>query len=81
MVISKYNGACNYSGKRIRIARKKKKLSQEKLAALIQLKGLDINQKAISRIENGIRVIPDYELLFFSSELNVSILWLLGIED
>lgn len=81
MMIKKYNNECNCSGKRIQAARKKKGISQEELAAQIQLKGLDINQKAISRVESGKRVVPDYELPFYASILGVSVSWLLGIEN
>ncbi len=67
------NGKCNISGPVIREYRELKDMSQEKLAAYLQLQGLDINQKAISRIETGDRVVPDYELSFFSEALGVSI--------
>lgn len=80
MKLYNFNGICNCSGTRIRAAREKLGLSQEQLAAKIQLKGLDINQKAISRVETGLRVVPDYELSFYAEALEVSILWLLGIE-
>lgn len=80
MKLYHYNGACNCSGTRIRASREKLGLSQEQLAAKIQLAGLDINQKAISRVETGIRVVPDYELLFYANALGVSILWLLDTE-
>ena len=48
-------------------------LSQEQLAAKVQLVGLNLNQKAISRIETGDRVVPDFELLFFSEVFDVSV--------
>lgn len=81
MRFNSYNGAYNCSGEYIRIARKKQRPSQELLAVKIQLTGLDIDRKTVSRIETGKRVIPDYELPFYANELGVSILWLLGIED
>ena len=81
MKLYNYNASRNYSGKRIRIARETLRLSQERLAAKMQLAGLEINQQAISRIETGARVIPDYELPFFADALNVNILWLLEMED
>ena len=58
MKLYKYkNGKCNISGKNIRNFREAAKLSQEQLAARIQLAGLNLNQKAISRIETGDRVV------------------------
>ena len=50
----------------MRRIREGKKLSQEQLAAWLQLEGLSINQKAISRIETGERVVADYELLYLA---------------
>ena len=44
---------CNASGPQIKFFREKAGLSQEELAAKLQLEGLNLNQKAISRIENG----------------------------
>lgn len=81
MKLYQYNGASNCAGKRIRAKREALGLSQEQLAARIQTIGLDINQKAISRVETGVRVIPDYELPFYASALGVSILWLLDVVE
>lgn len=67
------DGKCNASGSRIRELREAAGLSQEQLAAKIQLAGLNLNQKAISRIETGERVVPDFELLYFSEVLGVPI--------
>ena len=53
--------------------REKRKLSQEQLAAKMQIQGVVLNQKAISRIETGDRVIADYELLIFSCVLGVPV--------
>lgn len=39
----------------------------------MQVEGVMLNQKAISRIETGERVIADYELLTFSRVLSVSV--------
>lgn len=64
---------CNISGNKIRILREEAKLSQEQLAARMQLAGLNLSQKAISRIETGDRVVPDFELLYFSSVLHVPV--------
>lgn len=60
------NERCNASGPQIKRFREQAGMSQEELAAKLQLIGLNVNQKAISRIETGDRVVPDYELLYFS---------------
>ena len=74
-------GKCNASGSRLRALREKSALSQEELAAKLQLAGLNINQKAVSRIETGDRVVPDFELLYFSKVFGVSIDYLLNSDD
>lgn len=81
MKIYTYNGKKNISGNRIREARLKLRLSQSELAARMQIEDIIIERDSISRIEIGTRFIPDYELPIFSKILNVSINWLLGIEN
>lgn len=81
MRIYDLNGRFNCSGLRIRQRRTELDLSQEQLAAKLQLAGLDITQKAISRIETGLRVVADFEIPFFADALGVSPLWLLQRED
>lgn len=80
MKLYKYNGSANVSGQRIRKRREELGLSQEELAGKLQLAGLLIGQKAISRIETGERVVPDFELFYFSEVLRVSVAELLGRE-
>lgn len=75
------DGKCNISGQIIREYREEQGLSQERLAAYLQLAGLDLNQKAISRIETGDRVVPDYELEYFSKTLGIPIKILLRMDD
>ena len=74
------DGKCNISGERIKSARAKAKLTQDQLAARLQVAGLQMGQMAISRIESGKRLVPDFELPIIAEALNVSTDWLLGIE-
>lgn len=74
------HGKCNICGERVRAAREKVGWSQEQLAAKVQLQGHSLTQKAISRIECGSRIVPDYEIPLLAAALSVSPLWLLGIE-
>ena len=76
-----YQGKSNLSGERIRIARKKRKLSQTELAAKMQLEGIQMAQDSISRIEIGTRFVPDYELPLYAKILKVSVEWLLGMTE
>ena len=71
-------GRCNICGQRIRLARIEAGMSQEAFAAKLQLAGLQIGQMAVSRIETGKRVVPDFELPYLAKALNVSVTWLLG---
>lgn len=75
------NGSCNTCGRRVRTARKQAKISQGQLAAKVQLEGHSLTQKAVSRIESGTRMVPDYEVPLLAQALNVSALWLLGIDQ
>ena len=81
MHVLKMDGRCNVCGERVRLARKRKGLSQEQLAVRMQLTGHSITQKAVSRLEAGVRVVPDYEVPLLARALEVSPLWLLGLED
>ncbi len=81
MKIYDFNGKKNISGKRIREARKKLHLSQEYLAARMQVAGIIMERDVISRIEIGTRFIPDYEIPIFAEVLQVSTDWLLGLTD
>lgn len=51
------------------------------MAAKLQLAGLNLNQKAISRIETGDRVVPDFELLYFAEIFRVPVTALLAWDE
>jgi len=74
-----YDGKANIVGKKIYALRKQQKLSQEELAAKMQLNNIEISQKVISRIERQERFVTDYELLVFSQVLGVSLYDLFSI--
>lgn len=73
MKIYNYNGKANIVGDNIYKLRKAHNLSQEALAAKMQLNNIELSQKAISRIEKQERFVTDYELLVFSQVLGVGI--------
>ena len=81
MRIYDYNGKKNLSGPRIREARLRRGLSQAELAARMQVAGGEIERDSISRVEIGLRFVPDYELPVYAQVLGVSAVWLLGLED
>jgi DNA-binding XRE family transcriptional regulator len=73
-----YGGQKNVCGDRIHQVRTSKRISQEELAARMQVNGVTIEREAISKIETGDRFVTDYELLVFSRILCVSMDWLTG---
>ena len=79
MNIYYHNGRSNICGTQVREKRLHLGLSQEQLAAQI-IAGLDITQRAVSRIETGDRVVPDYELIYLSKALDIPVSYLLGLE-
>lgn len=81
MKIYDYDGKKNICGQRLRQARMAKKLRQEDLAAQIQLKGVNVERDSISRIEIGTRFVADFELMVFAQVLDVSVSWLLGMDE
>ncbi len=81
MRIYKTGDRCNISGARVKDARKRAGLSQGMLAARLQVRGLQVEQMAISRMETGLRVVADFELPIIADALGVSVTWLLGLEQ
>ena len=80
MKIYDFNGSKNICGARVREARKRLKLSQENLAAKLQLEGVTMERDSVSRIEIGTRFVADYELLMLCKILNVTPSYLLGLD-
>ena len=81
MKIYDYNGKKNISGNRIREVRLRWRLTQEELAAKMQLEGVLLERDSVSRIEIGTRFVSDYELLVFAEVLGVPANWLLRGEE
>lgn len=79
MKIYDFNGSKNICGQRIKEARKNLGLTQDELAARLQVSGVNMERDSISRIEIGTRFVADYELLVFCKTLNVSPEYLLGL--
>jgi len=72
-----YKGQRNVSGERIRQARTKQRCTQSDLAARVQVHGVIIERDCISRIENGQRMVQDFELKAIAASLGVTTDWLL----
>lgn len=79
MKIYDFNGSKNISGERIKEARKRLQLSQEMLAAKLQVEGVNIERDSVSRIEIGTRFVADYEIVALCRILGVTPEYLLGM--
>lgn len=64
-------GTENLIGQNIVLLRKRKRLKQTELLAQLQVRGIDINQSALSAIEGQHRKVSDRELLAISAILGV----------
>ena len=62
----------NMISKQLKLARVGMDLSQEELAAQMQIMNVNIDQQMISKIENNARFVTDYELACFCQILKVS---------
>ena len=81
MKIYDYKGRKNLCGDRVKEARARRKITQEDLAARLQIEGVTMEGVSVSRIEIGTRFVTDYELVVLSRVLGVSMEWLTGQDD
>ncbi len=63
----------NIIGKKISQIRKKKGITQEDLAARLNVQGINIDRPMISKIENQSREILDFEILGIAKALGITI--------
>ena len=79
--LDKNTNSKNRIGKRVKELRIAKKLSQKALAEQLQLAGYEFNDLTVLRIEQGIRFVPDYEVVALAEYFQVSCDYLLGITE
>ena len=72
MKINKYNDFRNISGSILKELRLKSNLSQQDLAEKLQLLGIELTCKEVSKIETNNRLVQDFELFAFAKVFNVS---------
>ena len=63
----------NIIGPKLRELRKAAGLSQEELAAQLQLRGHEFSSLTILRIEKGKRFVPDYEVVSLAGFFDISV--------
>lgn len=69
---SLYEYNSNLISKKLKTIRKAHKMSQEELAAKMQLLNISIDQQMISKIERNIRFVKDFELVCFCQIFKIS---------
>ncbi|MBQ6119583.1 MAG: XRE family transcriptional regulator [Clostridia bacterium] len=74
-------GTRNVVGARVEARRKELGIKQKELLALLKEQNIEINASGLSKLEGQIRSVPDYELVALSKALDVSVNWLLGLEE
>jgi len=74
-------GDRNIVGARVEQRRKEIGMKQKDLLTQLQIRGIDLNASALSKLEGQLRSVLDFELIAISDVLGVSVNWLLGLED
>ncbi len=72
MKIYWFHNRKNIVGNNLRAIRTEKHLTQQDVAVKLQLMGLEFDRITVSRIENGLRFVPDYEVKLLADALEVS---------
>ena len=74
-------GDKNIIGSKVEQQRKTIGMKQKDLLAQLQIRGVDLNSSGLSKLEGQLRGVTDYELKAIALALDVSVNWLLGIEE
>lgn len=74
-------GDMNIIGEKVEKQRKAIGMKQKDLLAQLQVRGIDLNASGLSKLEGQLRGVADYELKAIAESLDVSVNWLLGIEE
>jgi len=72
MISRKIDGLANITGNEIKRLRKERKLSRQELSNKLMMLGIDINNDGIYRIENGKRIVKDFELAALAKVLDTT---------
>lgn len=74
-------GNRNLIGARVTEARQRQGMKQNELLVRLQLAGIEISVPALSLLEGQKRPVFDFELVALAKALDVSVEWLLGIDN
>ena len=72
MISRKYDGLSNVAGRQIKKLRKLNRWSRSVLSDKLMMIGIDINYDGIYKIEQGKRIIKDFELAGIAKVFNVT---------
>ena len=67
-----FNGEKNVIHARLRYYRELRGMSQEQVVAKLQVMNVNIDQQMLSKIENNLRMVTDYELACLCRVLQVT---------
>ena len=70
---SNFNGNLNISSEKLKQLRIKNKLSLSQLSTKLALMGIDIPKNSLHKLENGKRILKDYELFGLAYVLHTPI--------
>ena len=70
--VKRYNGKLNVISKNVRRYRESQNLSLANLSDKLQLMGIDIPKSSLQNIENGKRIVKEYEFYGLCKIFNVS---------
>lgn len=71
----------NVVGEQVEALRKSKGLTQKELADTLSEKGVPISSSGLSKLEKRVRKVTDIEIVALAEVLEVSVNYLLGVED
>lgn len=74
-------GNRNLIGRRVTEARLRQGMKQNELLVRLQLAGIEISIPALSLLEGQKRPVFDFELVALAKALDVSVEWLLGLDE
>ena len=74
-------GSRNIIGAKVEQRRRELRMKQKDLLTQLQINGVDLNASGLSKLEGQYRLVTDIELKHLAQALNVSVNWLLGLEE
>ena len=74
-------GDRNIVGAKIELRRRELHMKQKDLLTRLQINGVDLNASGLSKLEGQYRLVTDIELKCLAQALDVSVNWLLGLQN